>query len=327
MRGPYRLTRRGVVVVAIALVALAMGRWFGGRSLNAVVVPAVALLAVSWVGVWRVDAPTVERDSPGAGFPGATGTVELTLAGPRPVAVTVEDAVADGLGGSARFETIADGRTLTYTVTARERGVYELGPVTVTATDVFGLWRTVLTVDETDEVVVYPRVHPLYEGAGIATGYVGITDERSEFDTIREYRRGDALRDVNWKASAKRPGDLVVTEYAGEGAERSVWLGVGAGPNPDAAAEAAASFAAHLLDAGIGVGLVTPEGEVGPGTGPDQRGRLLTALARYRGSGRSPDMADVDIEIRPEPDGARVVGGSESRTFAEVAASSQGAAV
>jgi uncharacterized protein (DUF58 family) len=319
MSGDRRLTRRGHALVAVVVVGLAMGWLFGGRSLNAVVVPGAVLLGVAWLGVRRVSDPLVDREVPGYGYPGESGTVELRVTGDRSVSVTVTDDVPAALAADPTFETVADGSPLRYDVGLDRRGVYELGPVTVTATDVFGLWAVSFTVEELDEVVVFPRVRPLYESAGIVSGYVGLTDERDQFDSIREYQRGDALRDVNWKASAKRPGELVVTEYAGEGAERSVVVGVETGPDPDATAEAAATLVTYMLDAGLSVGLVTPRRRVGPSTGGDHRRELLTALAAYDGAGPSPDLQDADLTVRPGTGGARVTAGRETHQFEDIA--------
>jgi len=319
MSGDRRLTRRGVAVAVVVVVGFAMGWLFGGRSLNAVVVPGAVVLGVSWLGIRRVSEPRVERDAPGYGFPGETATAELSVAGDRSVSVTVRDGVPAGLVADGTFHAVSDGGPLRYDVGLRERGIFELGPVEVAMTDVFGLWETTFTADVRDEVVVFPRVRPLYESAGIVSGYVGLTDEREQFDSIREYRRGDALRDVNWKASAKRAGDLVVTEYAGEGAERNVLIGVDTGPNPDATAEAAATLASHMLDAGLSVGLVTPRRRIGPGTGGDHRRDLLTALAAYDGEGPRPDLSDVDIEVRPGEGGARIHAGREVHQFDDIA--------
>ncbi|MFB6121541.1 MAG: DUF58 domain-containing protein [Halobacteriaceae archaeon] len=319
MSGDRRLTRRGAAVVVVVVVGFAMGWLFGGRSLNAVVVPGAVLLGVSWLGIRRVTEPRVDRDAPGYGFPDETAEVELSVAGDRSVSVTVSDAVPEGLVADPTFHSVSDGNPLRYELGLRERGIFELGPVTVTATDVFGLWKVTFTAPVTDEVVVFPRIRPLYESAGIVSGYVGLTDEREQFDSIREYQRGDDLRDVNWKASAKRAGDLVVTEYAGEGAERNVLVGVDRGPNPDATAEAAATLVVHMLDAGLSVGLITPRRSIGPGAGNDHRRDLLTALAAYDGDGPQPDMEAADVEVRPGEGGARVRAGRETHQFEDIA--------
>jgi len=136
----------------------------------------------------------------------------------------VTDALGDGLRGDSRLETETDGRQLTYEITLAARGVHAVGPCFVEATDPFGLWTVEFRGGEAQLVTVFPRVHALSDTATLLTGYVGITDEREEFAGVREYERGDPLRDVNWKVSAKQPNGLAVTEYAGEGATDRVTI-------------------------------------------------------------------------------------------------------
>jgi len=304
-----RLTRRGRAVLAVAVVAFLMAWGFGGRSLNAVVVPAVALLAVGGVSVWRLDRPTVTRRAPEYGHVGQAKPVALALDSGRSFAATVRDGVPTGLTADATIETVAGEDELGYDLELSSRGVHTLGPIRVTASDLFGLWERTFYYGDTTAVVVFPRVRPLAETATLLSGYVGLTDEREQFDGLREYERGDALRDVNWKASAKRPaGELFVTKFVGTGSTDRVTLAAEAATHrTDSVAEATASVAVHLLDAGLAVGLVTPQGRIDPGTGDEQRRRLLALLARLeRGRLRSLHARDADLVVRAPPDGGHV---------------------
>jgi len=58
------LTRRGQAVLAAVLLGAVFGYAFGGRSLNAVVVPAAALLAATRLYVWSFPEPDIERITP-----------------------------------------------------------------------------------------------------------------------------------------------------------------------------------------------------------------------------------------------------------------------
>lgn len=303
------LTRRGRVVLAVAVVGFLLGWGFGGRSLNAVVLPAAALLVVGGLSVARIDEPTVERRAPRYGHVGGHRTVELTVESDRPFAATVRDGVGDGLVGDGTMETVADGRSLAYEVRLARRGVHTLGPVRVTATDLFGLWERTFYHGHTARVTVFPKVRPLEETATLLRGYVGLTDEREQFDSLREYEHGDALRNVNWKASAKRPaGDLFVTQFAGEGSTNRVLLAAeSVGQRADSVAEATASVAAHLLDAGLQVGVVTPDGRVDPSSGHEHRRRLLALLARLQqGRLRRRHSREADVLVRAPEDGSHV---------------------
>jgi len=320
-----RPTRRGHVVIGVLVLGVLMAIAFGTRSLDVVAVTAVSLLAVTALDVARLDRPDADRNAPRNGAAGDTLQVELRVEAERPVTAVVTDRIERGMDADNRFETIADGRTLRYDLHLRRRGVRSLGPLTVAVTDVFGLWQRRFRYDLIDDVVVYPPVRPLYSGTGLLSGYLGLAEERGQFDGIRQYERGDALRNVNWKASAKRPEELVVTEYAGEGATTSVMIEVEAGRGrADAAAETAASLAMHLFSGGLSVGLATAESRTEPGVGDDHRSRLLEALARLdAGTPRSPptdESTDADVTVRAPADGTAVVveaGGGRHR-FAEL---------
>ncbi|MFB6146867.1 MAG: DUF58 domain-containing protein [Halobacteriaceae archaeon] len=302
------LTRRGRVLALVVVVGAAMGWYYGGRSLNAVVVPGGVLVAAGLLTVGRTVRLTIRRRVPQYGFVGDTARVELEVDGNRPWSARLVDRLPDGLVGDSAFELVADGRTVSYDLDLAERGVHELGPVRIAVADEFGLWERVLVDDVSDTVVVFPNIRPLHESADLLAGYVGLTAEREQFDSIREYTPGDALRDVNWKASAKRADDLIVTEYAGEGATTTVTVGVSAPRHrADSVAEAGASVAVHLLDAGLSVGLITPSESVTPGRGDEHQRRLLTALARLDQGSLTADERDAaDVRVRAPADGRHV---------------------
>ncbi|MFB6104222.1 MAG: DUF58 domain-containing protein [Halobacteriaceae archaeon] len=322
------LTRRGKVVVAITVLAFAMAWLFGARSLNAVVMGGAALLGVAYVSASRIDTPTVSRRVPDTGTTGDRVRVHLDVDADSEIAIHLEDDLPPGLAGDAAFDTIAEHDTLTYACRLVDRGEHTIGPLRGEATDVFGLWKREYLFDTTDTIIAFPRVHPLYESARLLAGYVGLTDEREQFDSIREYERGDALRDVNWKHSAKLPNELVVTEFAGEGATQEVMVGVEPlGGRVDSAAEAAASVAAHLLDAGLAVGLRTPVTRLDFGRGDDHRRDILTALARLdQGSLETDDIEAADVIVHAPSDGSHVAIGVEDNMhrFAELVTGTRG---
>jgi uncharacterized protein (DUF58 family) len=302
------LTRRGRVVLGAAVLGVVLGYGFGGRSLNAVVVPAGALLAATGVYVQTFPAPTVERLTPREGHQGDRRTVELAVEADRSYPAVVRDKLAPGLRGDAELRTETDGRALSYEIELADRGVHAVGPCYVEATDPFGLWTVEFTAGDARQVTVFPRVHELRDTATLLTGYVGITDEREQFAGVREYERGDPLRDVNWKASAKHPDGLAVTEYAGEGATDRVTVAAEAlGPREDSVAEAAASIAAHLLDAGIAVGVATPTGTLDPAHGDPHRRRMLGVLAEFgRGKLRQRRKDEAEIVVHAPESGEHV---------------------
>jgi uncharacterized protein (DUF58 family) len=317
------LTRRGQVVLLVAVLGFAMGHLFGGRNLNAVVVPTLALLATTGGYVATLRDPTDETETPRYGHQGDRRQVQhRVLSGTRSVPVRVVDYLDDGLRGDATLQTTTGDDWTGYDVTLRERGVHTIGPTTIQLLDPLGLWaRTVHTTTST-RVTVYPRVHPLGNTVGLLQGYVGLTADREHFDGVREYRPGDPLRDVNWKASAKRPGSLAVTEYAGTGSGDHVTVAAESiGPRADAVAEATASVVTYLLDSGLTVEVVTEAGHIPAGSGDPHRRRVLESLARL-GRGklrrRHVDRADIHIVAPESGDHVEVTVGADRQRYAEL---------
>ena len=233
--------------------------------------------------------------------------VELAVDTDQSFTASVVDELSRGLDGDGEFETVVDGSTITYDVDLSKRGAHTIGPLRVVARDLFGFWERSFYYGFSTEVVAYPPVRSL--GDDLAGGFAGMTDDREHFDSLREYQRGDALRDVNWKASAKRAsGDMVVTRYAGRGSSDRVVVAAEADPShPDEVAEAAASVAAHLLDAGLAVGVVTHQGSVAPSTGTEHRRHLLDLLARMGRGSLSQSLRDeADVLVTADRSGAHV---------------------
>lgn len=294
-----RLTRRGKVVLGIAAVGMALGWVFGGRNLNVVVVPAIALVAVTGLYVWRFEAPRVTRYAPTHGHLGETRGLDLHVESRIGYPAVVRDRTSAGLGGGKTHTIVTDGRWIREEITLDERGRQTIGPTRVTARDPLALWEREFTYSKTEPVIVFPQIRALAGDGYLLREFVGVTDERDRFDSIREYQPGDPLRDVNWKASAKRPDDLIVTKYAGEGAVTRVTISVEAlGGGTDTVAEAAASVAIFLLDAGLAVGLRTQDGLVDPGHGESTRRKILEALAVLEsGPIRDDHRREADIAV------------------------------
>jgi len=114
-----------------------------------------------------------------------------------------------GRGSSALFR---------YEMTPPTRGVFEIGPMLVDFADPFGLADGALVVGATELLTVTPEIVPLADGVVSISADEGPTrmlQRRAlggEDDLMtREYRRGDALRRVHWRASA-HAGQLMVRQ-------------------------------------------------------------------------------------------------------------------
>ena len=101
-------------------------------------------------------------------------------------------------------------------VTLKKRGVYNAGSVALTGGDLFNLSRAERQLELDCNIVVYPRIlsddelpDPANRWLGDAVVKRWIMPDPFLVTGIRDYRAGDSLRDVHWRASA-RTGDLRV---------------------------------------------------------------------------------------------------------------------
>lgn len=183
------------------------------------------------------------------------------------------------------------------------RGFHRLGPVTYQSGDVFTLFSLERTYEHKDTIVVYPQLFPLSDlGLPAKEPFGDLKIRRSLFTDpintrgIRDYQPQDRIRDVHWKATARR-GHLQTKIYdPSTGMTVAIFLNVATMPKhwmgffPDVmerAVSVAASVASFGAEQGWGIGLYAngsfPNSDqsirVRPGRSPDQLNRVLEALA------------------------------------------------
>ncbi|MFB6303015.1 MAG: DUF58 domain-containing protein [Haloferacaceae archaeon] len=308
-----RLTRRGWALAGVVALGVVLAARHGARSLNAVVLPCLVALVAAAVRARRTNVPTATRSLPPPAPAGTGGEVTLRFAPEDPVAARVRDDLPAALDGDPTAETVLGAEPVRYRVRRRRRGRHPVGPAAVYTTDVLGLAETRRDAGGRDALLVYPPVRDL-PAATLGLVRAAVADERTsdrdEFASLREYVRGDALRDVNWKASAKRD-DLVVTEFAGAQPRTAVALAAGGeDERGDAMAEAAATLGDALLREGVPVTLRTADEAVT--VDPGEREDLLAALATAR-PGVVADASAADVAVDARADGVRVrIGGVET---------------
>lgn len=105
----------------------------------------------------------------------------------------------------------------------RRRGYLNLKSVTIARPDPFGLFRSILTIESRQRVLVLPKRYRLpsidlpgirkHHAGGVAlASSVGNSDE---FVSMREYRPGDPIKQIHWKSSAKAD-ELIIKEFQDE---------------------------------------------------------------------------------------------------------------
>lgn len=325
----FCVTRRGRVVLAAVLLAVTGGWLFGARSLNAVATPLAAafLLAVIWG--WRSELPEVDIGTVEPGVPGARRTLLLSVPGSAATTVTVE--LPEGVVEDRKTATAGPGRPARIEVELAARGVYRLGPIRVRRRDPLGLIEREGTTDGT-ELVVYPELYELSGwtaldellGEGFAT-------ERQEFERLREYTPGDALRRIHWPTSAKY-GEFVVAEHTGDRTPERITIAAGADQNGgETLARTASTLSQLALDAGLEVGLAIPGEWIEPDRGETHERELRRAIADVDPGPVPPrvvEEADVAIHVESSagtatPESTTIEVGGEERKLSSVLSRSE----
>ena len=279
------LTVRGRAFLAAGITAIVCAVILGQPTLTrvGVLVLALPLVTAVFVGRSRYKLALVRTVNPqlvAAGQP-ARVNLSLTNEGRTPSGVLLlEDHVPYVLGTRPRFvlEGIGQGwsRHVTYQVRSDVRGQFDIGPMSVRVSDPFGLIELGRTFRTTVPLTVTPRTVPLPQ-IPLGGAWTGSGDNRprafatgsAEDVTVREYRRGDDLRRVHWRSSA-RVGELMVRREEQPWQSRATLFldnrlrshrGQGIASSLEAAVSAAASIAVHLSHRGFTVRLVTATGE------------------------------------------------------------------
>lgn len=181
---------------------------------------------------------TGEREVPGSLALGEWRDVRLRLRNPSAFRLQVDlfdhhPADVESRGLPSRHTIPARGvLEQTYQVRPVARGRRAFGPIQVRLTTRLGLWARTLRLPAAFPVKVFPNFAAVARYALLATdqrlSMLGILKrprrgEGLEFHQLREYRQGDTIRQVDWKASA-RSRKLICREYQDERDQQVVFL-------------------------------------------------------------------------------------------------------
>src|SRR5579885_1699605 len=192
----------------------------------------------------------------------------------------------------------------------RRRGRFQLGPVTATSGDPFGLFRRRIFLSSSQEVLVLPRVLPISNFALFTGGLPGrgrssqrALHTTTNATTIREYMTGDALSRIHWRSSAHY-NKLMVKEFDLDPAvdawilldlHDTVQAGEGEHSTEEYGVTIAATIANYLLRQDVSLGMIVT-GEhrefLSLDRGDRQIERVLELLAVVR-SGSGPDLKEA----------------------------------
>ncbi len=318
-----------------------------------------ALVILTWIVAWgwnRVSLArvTFERHiSETRAFIGDTVSVQLRVTNRKAIPmpwITVEDHFPSGLEevGKTRGIRVEQG---TYPMTrstslaryeriswrfemeCRRRGFYRFGPANVTSGDVFGFFFSEQHEPRWQHVIVYPQTLPLptlglpaRRPFGELRGGQPFHEDPSRLRGIRPYEPGDALRRIDWKATA-RSQEMRVRLFAPSVSETIVvalnaqTLSAGEGQwgySPvllERGVTAAASIAEWAVAQKVGVGLLTNSVSpitdqpirVMPNRTRQQLATLLEGLAVVQPLGRQAMSRFLIDQARRLPFGATIV--------------------
>ncbi len=202
--------------------------------------------------------------------------------------------------------------TWRYQIPLRTRGYYHLPRIGLKSGDMLGVYRRERTDEAENTLWIYPEVIPLEQLSlpqlrpqGERRGGQQLFEDPTRLKTIRDYRPGDPLKRVDWKATARRQSlqsrvydpssDLVAIVALNVSTLPHAWQGF-FGDIFERAVSVAASLANAYSEQRVPVGLLancTWPGHdtairVAPSRAPGQMTRILEALA----------MADVFTLVR-----------------------------
>ena len=318
-----RPTARGWAVLIVGLLLLIASAQPGLSSLAwpaclALAAPAVAALAT----LLRTRASVLARSiTPDVAMVGEPVVVEVRV-GAAAGAARWSDARSADLVGAADgiLRRDADGvPTAVASVTATRRGRHETGPLSIEVADAFGLVRARRMLSGTAGFVALPAIASLSAPPTAADGGVAATSDarrgvaRGFEDQIpREWRSGDGIRRVHWRATAHRGALMVRQEEPHEDVGVAIVLDAAAPGYLDAdELDRAVDLVAAIAAASVEVDARTAVTVLGDDTGVDHGG-ADEATMLVGGAGATSTLEDVLVRLAllhpgPIPDGRPAV--------------------
>ncbi len=218
------LTRTGQVAVLAAIVPWIVARLVAGKALYIFAYGTVILVAASYALTRKLKLNADRTGLHPRAQQGDRLEVQVTLTAERSVSTfTLHERVPDRLGATVKvpIPRLPRGNAVThrYSLRCQQRGVYTVGPLVAVTNDPLGFTERETVLAPEFELLVHPRIEhvtdrPLtrrYEDPPVRPPVSRPWPSGLEFYGMREYRPGDELRRIVWRASAKA-GKLMVRE-------------------------------------------------------------------------------------------------------------------
>jgi uncharacterized protein (DUF58 family) len=192
----------------------------------------------------------------------------------------------------------------------RQRGRFQLGPVTATSGDPFGLFRRRIFLTPARELLVLPQVLHINDFTLFSGGLPGggrsarrALHTTTNATTIRDYVNGDALSRIHWRSSAHY-NKLMVKEFDLDPAvdawifldlNEAVQAGEGEHSTEEYGVTIAATIATYLLRQDLSLGMIVNAQQrefLSLDRGDRQIERVLELLAVVR-AGPGPDLKEA----------------------------------
>lgn len=305
----FVFTKLFYLLIAASLILLSLS--WGRPSLRWVALAYdVALITIAIIDARRSQLPKgvrITREFGGRFAVGAETNVSINVqnAQPHAISIVVKDEFPPQmkLSGLREAQMRVEGQTsaaLVYGLTPPKRGRFEFGQIAVRFRSRLNLvWCETRVGGATTAVKVYPNMRRAREAELKALGARSLVashrktswrGEGREFESLRDYVRGDELRHISWSATARR-GKLTTRQYQIE-RDQTILIAIDGGrlmtarieqeTKLDSAVHAALALMSAAARAGDNAGLLVFGRKIKsflpPGRGHDHMDAALEAL-------------------------------------------------
>lgn len=183
------------------------------------------------------------------------------------------DRTEESIGGEVPKSTITsllptEREIIRKNITAKYRGLYNLGPVDIEIYDALGVCKRKRRIYSNTYFRVYPRIHNIekinlksMQSYGTLTTKQKTYEDNTSVSDIRRYLPGDSIKRIHWKVSAKK-SNLFVKNYEMTGSaatyifldfKKNCYNGENIRDLEEKAVEAASSIISYLLNNSVSI--------------------------------------------------------------------------